>query len=579
MKTKILVLLASIMMVATCLSLSGCSMCDHVFVDEVIAPTCTQRGYTMRTCTLCSIIVTEDYVPSTGHVYSGEGVVVEPTCTQAGYTQYKCSSCNESVQADFVIALGHDYSIVQQIKAPTCTEEGLSEYACGRCGKHENKTEDALGHNYDDAKEIGGYRVTVCGRCNENVKELITYTIIYDLKGGSAENPTEYTVLTDTFTLQAPTKGNTIFLGWTWSGQSEPVTEVTIQKGSTGNRAYVANWHSGECTYHVLNGTPVTGKYLDASTPGLIEFSGSHATCITTGKGMFVCEACGNEIFTETTKDHALDFSDVREYIVEPTCDTPGKGMVYCSTCNQTIESEIPATGHDFDSKLITKDGKAILVLTCKICGDVQERVIEKCSDYIPATCNNAGSITYSCVTEEGETLSITLPIEKTAHVLNGAYVGNSILAGTKGVTQFGGSEATCSKEGKGMFTCDICKNEIFVVTYKEHTFMDGTVEVIEPATCEKDGKVKGFCSECQLTVEANVLASHSYKYTVTVNATQTEVGIVTVTCQSEGCEFTVECYLPKLTSASYEKTTLENGFVQYAYNLHEYGITVYIIG
>ena len=74
--------------------------------------------------------------------------------------------------------------------------------------------------------------------------EIINYTVAYNLDGGevAVANPTEYTVETETFTLNNPTKEHNDFLGWTGSNGETPQTEVTVAKGSTGNKTYTANW-------------------------------------------------------------------------------------------------------------------------------------------------------------------------------------------------------------------------------------------------------------------------------------------------------------------------------------------------
>lgn len=74
--------------------------------------------------------------------------------------------------------------------------------------------------------------------------EIINYTVAYNLDGGevAVANPTEYTVETETFTLNNPTKEHNDFLGWTGSNGETPQTEVSIAKGSTGNKTYTANW-------------------------------------------------------------------------------------------------------------------------------------------------------------------------------------------------------------------------------------------------------------------------------------------------------------------------------------------------
>lgn len=70
------------------------------------------------------------------------------------------------------------------------------------------------------------------------------YTITYTLNGGGVLNPKIYSEHTPTFTLNNPYKYGYTFVGWTGTGLSEPTMEVTIQRGSTGNRSYTANWNA-----------------------------------------------------------------------------------------------------------------------------------------------------------------------------------------------------------------------------------------------------------------------------------------------------------------------------------------------
>ena len=72
----------------------------------------------------------------------------------------------------------------------------------------------------------------------------IEYTITYDLDGGvlAVENPSTYNITTLNFSLNVPTKMEKTFKGWTGSNGTTPEKNVTIARGSTGNRHYVANW-------------------------------------------------------------------------------------------------------------------------------------------------------------------------------------------------------------------------------------------------------------------------------------------------------------------------------------------------
>ena len=75
-------------------------------------------------------------------------------------------------------------------------------------------------------------------------KNSVKYTITCDLNGGIASNAAYYDMTMATFTLNNPTRAGYLFMGWTGSNGSTPQTTVTIAQGSTGNRAYTANWIS-----------------------------------------------------------------------------------------------------------------------------------------------------------------------------------------------------------------------------------------------------------------------------------------------------------------------------------------------
>lgn len=75
--------------------------------------------------------------------------------------------------------------------------------------------------------------------------EAITYAITYTGVDGatfSAGKTEKYTIETATFTLNNPSKEGYVFTGWTYTGQTTPTVTVTIDKGSTGDKAYIANW-------------------------------------------------------------------------------------------------------------------------------------------------------------------------------------------------------------------------------------------------------------------------------------------------------------------------------------------------
>ena len=72
--------------------------------------------------------------------------------------------------------------------------------------------------------------------------ELTGYTITMDLNGGSGETALLYTVIDDDFALPTPTRNGYEFVGWTGEGITTPQPNVTIPKGSTGDKTYIENW-------------------------------------------------------------------------------------------------------------------------------------------------------------------------------------------------------------------------------------------------------------------------------------------------------------------------------------------------
>lgn len=85
---------------------------------------------------------------------------------------------------------------------------------------------------------------------------LENYTIEYNLNDGALlegeTNPETYNVETPTFTLHNPEKEGYVFQGWTGSNGAEAQEEVTITKGTTGNKTYTANWRPSTDTGYTI---------------------------------------------------------------------------------------------------------------------------------------------------------------------------------------------------------------------------------------------------------------------------------------------------------------------------------------
>ena len=128
------------------------------------------------------------------------------------------------------------YTVEEEVKLPIPTREGYE--FIGWVG------EDIINAQKEVTIPRGstGFRLYAAHWALEN------YTITLDTSGGNALDNIRYTVKSDPIILPTPTRNGYEFVGWTGEGITTPQTEVIIPTGSTGNKAYTANWKVIEYT-------------------------------------------------------------------------------------------------------------------------------------------------------------------------------------------------------------------------------------------------------------------------------------------------------------------------------------------
>ena len=185
----------------------------HDYVPTIVAPTCTERGYTLYTCSRCSDFYKSNYTEATGHKFgswsvtkpatcSSEGTqthtcsvckateskaisklshkytskTVAPTCTEKGYTTYTCSLCGDSYNDNFKNAAGHSWGAWSTTTAAECEKDGEQTRKCKNCTETQTQTVVKLGHSYT-SKTIAptctaqGYTEYTCSRCKHSYKD------------------------------------------------------------------------------------------------------------------------------------------------------------------------------------------------------------------------------------------------------------------------------------------------------------------------------------------------------------------------------------------------------------------------
>ena len=111
---------------------------EHSYTAVVVAPTCTEKGYTSHTCDHCGDNYVDTEIKALGHSYTA--VVAAPTCTEKGYTSHTCDHCGDNYVDAEIKALGHDYIAV---KTPqTETTPAFTTFTCETCGYSYSVEED-----------------------------------------------------------------------------------------------------------------------------------------------------------------------------------------------------------------------------------------------------------------------------------------------------------------------------------------------------------------------------------------------------------------------------------------------------
>lgn len=102
------------------------------------------------------------------------------------------------------------------------------------------------------AKKGNGYAKITLVKSLENYDNETTYTIAYNLNGGtlSAPNRSSFTSA-DEFTLNNPTKEGYDFAGWTKDDDLEAKKNLKVVLGSVGNRTYTAHYTKSGTKYEV----------------------------------------------------------------------------------------------------------------------------------------------------------------------------------------------------------------------------------------------------------------------------------------------------------------------------------------
>ena len=483
---------------------------EHTYTAETVAPTCTEKGYTVYTCSKCGDTYNDDYVDALGHSYGELIIETEPTCTEDGLKYKLCSACGDRVE-EAIPATGHSYT--DTVVAPTCTEQGYTRHTCSECGNnYTDSYVDALGHSYGEwisetepTCTEDGLKYKLCSACGDRVEEAIPAT------GHSYTD----TVVAPTCTEQGYTKHTCSECGNNYTdsyvdalGHSYGEWAVEIEPTCTEDGLKYKLCSA--CGDRVEEAIPATGhSYTDTVVA---------PTCTEQGYTKHTCSECGNN-YTDSYVDPVGHSYGEWAVETEPTCTEDGLKYKLCSVCGDRVEEAIPATGHSYTDTVVapTCTEQGYTKHTCSKCGDVY------IDNYVDATGHNyKDTVIAPTCTEQGYT-NHTCTV--CSHSFNDTYTSATGHSYVQTVVA-----PTCTAVGYTQYVCSVCGHS-YKDNYTEATGHNFVVTVVAP-TCTKEGYTVHQCSVCNYSFRDNFVGpvDHNYISTVT-EPTCTEQGYTTHVC------------------------------------------------
>ncbi len=528
---------------------SHCSICDEILVEQetvdaaghsyssvITAPTCTAKGYTTHTCTVCGDSYTDSEVAATGHTAVTDAAV-DASCTTAGKTEGShCSVCGETLIAQTTRpATGHT-AVTDAAVPPTCTSTGLTEGShCEVCGRvlTPQTTVAATGHtpgkptienNIDETCTTDGSydTVTYCTVCGVETSRTTTKV---DKIGHSFANGTKFIFTWNPTYTECKATGDCQTCGGSASVTTTAISTKTVDPEED-NPCEGAGAIIYTATFEGLKdpeGKTVTNSATVATAAAGHTYKSEviAPTCTEQGYTKSVCQVCKatrNDAFTDAL-GHAWNSGEVT---TAAGCTTAGVRTYTCQTCKETKTETIPATGH-------TAVTDAAVAATCTETGLTEGKHCSVCSTVIvaqqtiaalghswnegevttDATCTTAGVKTYNCIACDDGTKTETIPATGHTTVIDAAVA------------------PTCTATGKTEGShCSVC-NEVIVAQKTVPATGHSYGSVVTAPTCTVQGYTTYTCSSCGNSYVANYIAATGHKYD---NACDT-------TCNNKNCD------------------------------------------
>lgn len=382
----------------------------HQYEPCVVAPTCTEKGYTKYTCE-CSDSYTDDEVAALEHSFGAWEVTQAATTQSEGRMERICRMCGlkQEKTIDKLVEV-HTHSYTAEVVAPTCTEDGYTLHICDCGDRYIDEETSKTGHSY--AEQIHpagcltqGYTVHACD-CGERYVDNFVPAVGHSwsewervdderwIRKCSACNETQTKLEQE----EAPPvhvheyKVTVVEATCTTGGYMEYRCDCgeNYRDNETGAKGHAFGaWETEKAATEQEEGLlvrkckncPETEKRVIDKLEHVHVYSAETIapTCTEKGYTAYTC-ACGVGYRGDETAalGHKYDAT-----VVKPTCTVQGYTGYLCSRCGDRYMADmVAAKGHDWGEWITVRDATesadGLKKRTCKVCNATEEAAIPK---------------------------------------------------------------------------------------------------------------------------------------------------------------------------------------------------------
>ena len=548
-RIALLILVVSIaILVGTLTACSGDPRCvdGHSWFDvaEVQVADCTNPGIVYGRCSKCGIRRMPE-TPALGHdLVLVPGTAIEPTCDEDGYEgDFECArdNCTHLEHGAIIPALGHK------------DEDGDGN--CDNCGG------DPCNHVWGDWVDNGnGTHSRTCTLDSSHIETAphnIGEGIITGEPSCEDEGEIEYFCQDCDYSHidSLPALGHDYPDTWTDNGENHiKVCANGCGEDLIENHTYVevsrteADCENGGVVVYDC----VCGSGRDDITPA---HGHAYGMWIDDGNETTHTKVCANDGTHTITEEH--NFVEIDR--TPATCEVEEVVTYQCEDCGFEYSIDVaPALGHDYPDTW-TDNGDGTHIKVCANgCGiDLTEAHTHEETSRVDATCENDGTITYTCVCNNIKTETIPATGHAygqwiddengTTHTRVCANDGAHTETENHNHTETDRVDADCENDGTITYTCvcgniktetipatghaygqwiddengtshtRVCANDSAHTETENHNL----VEINRtPATCTEAEKITSKCEDCgyEYTVDGEPALGHDYPDTWTDN-------------------------------------------------------------